>query len=443
MSSEDDYIESLVREAEAEIELEREVLESSTIQSPVQRFIKRARPSIAARTLLEDPTLARNAAEQPAPCPTDAETADLADKQVADQQWTDEINRQFHDLPSQWAERCKKKHIATCSNRPYYFQAALCTGAVPAAGSNCDVCNERQAVLRCLDCFFSAKRLLCGDCDVAAHPYAHFHRRQSFSEGYWKPLPPLLSITQDGQPFAQGMPTAVVLLQQGMCRAAMCWISVLTCVCAELCFNIRPLQCLTCGSRRFSAPVAAAGEKLTYILHGRAVLQLYDCGYALQQVQGRCHLIVHTLAGRHEFCRGYSTCLQCDGCYRANVLDFIALGAWPCSPNVELCSTFVDERVLQHYAAAKHTSPALSTHAFLRALALTSMAYGGNVGCPSLLWFDLYKMQLHFLLKCQDASNETFCDACAGAVNQSGQLHRLLLGMALQRGGHAPEAAGN
>ena len=63
MSSEEDYIESLVREAEAEIELEREVLESSISHSPVQSFIKRARPSIAPRTLLEDSTLARNASE--------------------------------------------------------------------------------------------------------------------------------------------------------------------------------------------------------------------------------------------------------------------------------------------------------------------------------------------------------------------------------------------
>ena len=65
-------------------------------------------------------------------------------------------------------------------------------------------------------------------------------------------------------------------------------------------------------------------------------------------------------------------------------------------PNVEFCSTFVDELGLQHYAAAKHTSPALSTQAFLRALALTSLAYGGSVGCPSLFQFGLYKMQLHF-----------------------------------------------
>jgi len=85
MSLEEDYLESLLRELDGEIELEREreVLESSNIHSPVQRFIKRARPSVAARTLLEDSTLARNAAEQPAPGPTEAETADLRLLQIS------------------------------------------------------------------------------------------------------------------------------------------------------------------------------------------------------------------------------------------------------------------------------------------------------------------------------------------------------------------------
>jgi hypothetical protein len=55
-----------------------------------------------------------------------------------------------------------------------------------------------------LDCSFAKQYLLCGNCDVAAHPYAHFHRRECWDQGFWKPIPPLLSIDQDGQPYDRG-----------------------------------------------------------------------------------------------------------------------------------------------------------------------------------------------------------------------------------------------
>ena len=34
------------------------------------------------------------------------------------------------------------------------------------------------------------KFLLCHECDRKQHPYAHFHRRHAFSQGYFEPLGP-------------------------------------------------------------------------------------------------------------------------------------------------------------------------------------------------------------------------------------------------------------
>lgn len=64
---------------------------------------------------------------------------------------------------------------------------------------------------------------------------------------------------------------------------------------------------------------------------------------------------------------------------KTSIVDFIARGAWPCTSDIHRAATFVDERVLSHYAALKDAAPSLSTRAFLQGLAKTSLAYGGTV----------------------------------------------------------------
>ena len=56
--------------------------------------------------------------------------------------------------------------------------------------SSVDECVE-SAVLRCLDCNFGERKLLCSTRthDREAHPFAHFHRRQRFCHGFWEYLP--------------------------------------------------------------------------------------------------------------------------------------------------------------------------------------------------------------------------------------------------------------
>lgn len=70
---------------------------------------------------------------------------------------------------------------------------------------------------------------------------------------------------------------------------------------------------------------------------------------------------------------------------KTSAFDFIILGAWPCTSDLTRATTFVDERVLSHYAALKDAAPSLSTRAFLEGLATTSLAYGGTVGHRRLL----------------------------------------------------------
>lgn len=109
-------------------------------------------------------------------------------------------------------------------------------------------------------------------------------------------------------------------------------------------------------------------------------------------VLGICQQTSVSRAGRHEFRRGECKCGSCGRMQKTSVLEFIALGAWPCTSDLSRAATFVDERVLSHYAALKDAAPSLSTRAFLEGLAKTSLVYGGTVGhqglsrISALLW---------------------------------------------------------
>ncbi len=45
---------------------------------------------------------------------------------------------------------------------------------------------------------------------------------------------------------------------------------------------------------------------------------------------------------------------------KASGLESFALAAWPCTTDVNRAATFVDDRVLSHYAALKDAAPSLS-----------------------------------------------------------------------------------
>lgn len=95
-----------------------------------------------------------------------------------------------------------------------------------------------------------------------------------------------------------------------------------------------------------------------------------------------------SFAGRHEFSRGECKCGSCGHMQKQCMLDFVAVGAWPCTADLNRAATFVDERVLSHHAALKDAAPSLSTRAFLQGLAKTSLVYGGTVRQSSRTHYD-------------------------------------------------------
>ena len=76
--------------------------------------------------------------------------------------------------------------------------------AVPDEGALCFVCNQRPVVVKCLDCI-QGGWLLCGPCDAGQHPYAHFHRRRMFSNGFCEPIPPDVEFDAEGVQKSRGM----------------------------------------------------------------------------------------------------------------------------------------------------------------------------------------------------------------------------------------------
>lgn len=99
---------------------------------------------------------------------------------------------------SDWEKRCEAQHKSFTALRPALLQADLLRHALPGPDCRCSSCNNLGAQLVCLDCDYPGGKLLCGLCDVAAHPYAHLHRRQSISSGCLLPLHPLQAIDAEG-----------------------------------------------------------------------------------------------------------------------------------------------------------------------------------------------------------------------------------------------------
>lgn len=194
-------------EAQAEAAAVSETLDIRLRASPQQRAAKRARPEISD---LPRVSVAFQIPHAPVIAPIEAQIApeehDQVQLQDDDQERTDEIDRQFHQLPTNWEIRCKAQHERTCLQRPGLFLSDLCREAIPSADTVCGLCCTSRALVRCMDCSFPAIQYFCGACDVARHPYAHFHRRQSFAEGFWSPLPPLLSFAESGERYERGEP---------------------------------------------------------------------------------------------------------------------------------------------------------------------------------------------------------------------------------------------
>lgn len=206
MDDEIDDLALLLVEAQAEVTAFSELLDINLQASPQQSAAKRARPDFS--DILRNST-AFEIPSAPVSTPIGVQEAPEELDQVlvqdgCDQERTDEIDRQFQQLPTDWEIRRKKEHEKTCQQRPGLFLADLFRDAIPTAYTMCSSCSTSEAFVRCLDCSFQDPQFLCGACDVDMHPYAHFHRRHTWAEGFLSPVPPSISFTEDGVRFERG-----------------------------------------------------------------------------------------------------------------------------------------------------------------------------------------------------------------------------------------------
>ena len=128
------------------------------------------------------------------------------------------------DVPSEWDKRSRRQYDETRNNRPFYFGLGILRAALPEAGTRCELCNGREACLRCLDCIAKGPLLLCGPCDSSQHPYAHFHRREGFAGGFWQREAPSVSFSEIGAAYERGK----------KCSSVLAVISSLMCVLADV-----------------------------------------------------------------------------------------------------------------------------------------------------------------------------------------------------------------
>ncbi|XP_078375746.1 uncharacterized protein LOC144659183 [Oculina patagonica] len=63
--------------------------------------------------------------------------------------------------------------------------------------TSCMKCSEHVAVVRCYDCHIHTR--LCGHCHQLIHEMQPFHDRDGSTGGFWKPIPPIVSLDCDGQ----------------------------------------------------------------------------------------------------------------------------------------------------------------------------------------------------------------------------------------------------
>lgn len=69
--------------------------------------------------------------------------------------------------------------------------------------TSCMKCSEHVAVVRCYDCHIHTR--LCGHCHQLIHEMQPFHDRDGSTGGFWKPIPPIVSLDCDGQWISVGM----------------------------------------------------------------------------------------------------------------------------------------------------------------------------------------------------------------------------------------------
>ena len=89
-------------------------------------------------------------------------------------------------------------HAAFSAMRPHLSAEVVKSGAARRDGVLCSLC-ARPGVVACMDCISLGQTILCVQCDEMHHKRAHFHRREVWSGGYNKRIPPHMLHDQEGE----------------------------------------------------------------------------------------------------------------------------------------------------------------------------------------------------------------------------------------------------
>lgn len=97
-------------------------------------------------------------------------------------------------LPSTpWNERISNVGQSWASVRPQIMRAVLENEFL--RGRVCMVCMEAQGLVKCIHC---GMKILCTQCDDEEHKKNPLHDREIFRDGFFKPVPPNVSLDSNG-----------------------------------------------------------------------------------------------------------------------------------------------------------------------------------------------------------------------------------------------------
>ncbi|KAF3841531.1 hypothetical protein F7725_007393 [Dissostichus mawsoni] len=97
---------------------------------------------------------------------------------------------------SSWCLRQSAAQLELQKARSHHLDSLLSSTMVPER--RCSHCSA-PAVLRCRECM--PLEWLCHDCDISKHSIHTLHNRESFNEGYFKFIPPTMSLVKTNDMF--------------------------------------------------------------------------------------------------------------------------------------------------------------------------------------------------------------------------------------------------
>lgn len=102
-----------------------------------------------------------------------------------------------------WGQRISNLNESWAGVRQSLFNSVLSTFGVHPERSICSKCLKNPAVIRCYECHMHIQ--LCFACDQSVHEVLPFHDRSALKSGFFKPIPPTVSVDQDGKWVSVGL----------------------------------------------------------------------------------------------------------------------------------------------------------------------------------------------------------------------------------------------